>query len=565
MQRLIPRFVSGRTCAFLAVVIGLWMPAIALAEAQVDRTPALVLWITVDQLRADMPVRYVPCDAAGGFRYLREHGVYYTNAQFQHANTFTAVGHAALFTGAHVAQHGIAGNDWYDATTRKDVDSVQDDQCPLLGVAASPKEGASPRNLTSSTVGDELVMASGGRSRVFSVSGKDRGAILPGGRLGKAFWLSPKAGVFVTSTYYGKTCPAWVERFNAARPAERYRDQVWALKDAPATYVHRDRDDRPCEHGYKHLGRTFPHAMATENTADFLAALMYTPFADELIEQFVEELMAQEKPGQGPATDMLAISFSATDQIGHMWGPESLEAEDNVRRIDALLAKLLKHVDRTVGLDRTLLVVSADHGMDDIPECASAAGFAAGRHYPEKFMRTINEALKTRFKTDQDLLKAFWNPSLYLNLEVVARLGLDVTAVERAVAEEVLRIPGFAFAVTRTDLLTGRVPDDPIGQSLQFSFHPTRSGNVMVVPAQFWYLYPEPEKYAATHGTPYAYDTTVPIFFAGPGIRPQTVHRAVAPESIAPTLAACLRIKPPSGCTSRPLDEVPAFRAQPVK
>jgi len=543
-------------CQLLAVVwVSVWPVSSARAGAQTDHAPALVVWITIDQLRGDMPMRYLPRGSAGGFRYLEEHGVYYTNAHFQHANTFTAVGHAALFTGAHVAQHGIVGNDWYDAATRRSVDSVQDERYPLLDGGSSPKEGASPMNLTSSTIADELVLASAGRSRVFSISGKDRGAILPAGHLGKAFWYSKDTGGFVTSTYYYKEYPSWVARWNTAKPAERYRSQVWMLKDDQAGYIHRGQDDRPCERGYKYLGRTFPHAMATEKTSDFMSALTCTPFADELIEQFVEELIGQEKLGKGSSTDMLAVSFSATDQVGHMWGPESLEAEDNVRRLDALLARLFKHVDQVVGLDQTLIVLSADHGMDEVPECASAMGFAAGRHHPEEFMRTVNDALKARFKTDRALVAAFWNPSLYLDLEAVADLGLGVSTVELAAAEEILKIRGFAFAVTRTDLLAGRVPDDPLGHRLQFSFHPTRSGNVLIVPAQFWYLYPEPEKCAAMHGSPYAYDTYVPVLLAGPGIRPQTIDRAVAPEDIARTVAIWLRIKPPSGCTGGVLIE----------
>jgi len=501
-------------------------------------------------------MRYVPAGSSGGFRYLSEHGVCYTNAHYQHANTFTAVGHAALFTGAHVAQHGIAGNDWYDAVARKNVDSVQDERYPLLGQANGVAEGCSPLNLTSSTIGDELVMASGRRSRVFSISAKDRGAVLPGGRLGKAFWYSHKTGEFVTSTYYYKEYPAWLVAWNSSNPTERYRGQVWTLKDEPGSYVHAGHDDRPCERGYKYLGRTFPHAMATDKRSDFLAALTYTPFSDELLVQFARELIGQEKLGRGQATDMLAVSLSATDQIGHMWGPESLEAEDNVRRVDSLLAGFFRYLDEAVGLDKTLIILSADHGMDEIPECAVAAGFSAGRHYPEKVVRALNDALRVRFKTAQNLVAAFWNPSLYLNLDAVAQLGVDVSAVERAVAEELLRIPGFAFAATRTDLLTGRLPDAPISRRVQCSFHPTRSGNVLVVPAPFWYLYPEPEKYAATHGSPYTYDTYVPVFLAGPGIKPQAVNRAIAPEDIAPTVAAYLRIKPPSGCTGTALSEV---------
>lgn len=547
------RDVIGRRCLVaILLVLGAAIPGVAAAAA--DARPALVLWITVDQLRADMPSRYLR-NSSGGYTSLKERGVYYSNAHFQHAPTFTAVGHATLFTGAHPTQHGIVGNDWYDTRTGKNADSVQDARYPLIGQKASGK-GFSPANLTSSTVGDELVMASAGRSRVFSVSGKDRAAILPGGRLGKAFWYSKDTGGFVSSTYYYKDYPAWVSQWNDKKPAEAWRTATWTLVADPSGYLHKDEDDRACERGYKYLGRTFPHSLAAEKTSDYLAALTFTPFADELILSFVKELVAREKLGRSGSTDMLAVSFSATDQIGHAWGPESLEAEDNVRRVDALLADLFKYIDQSVGLDKVLIVLAADHGMDEIPECAIERGFDAGRHYPEKFMRTVNDSLKTTFKVDCDLVKAFWNPSLYLDLDAVARFNLDLSAVERAVAEEIVKTPGFACAVTRTDLLAGRVPADPISRRIQFSFHPSRSGNVLIVPSQFWFLYPEPEAYAAVHGSPYSYDTHVPVLIAGPGIRPQAVSRAVAPEDIAPTVASSLEIKLPSGSTGNLLHEV---------
>ncbi len=526
------------------------------ADTEALARPKLVLWITVDQLRADMPVRYLPPDSGGGFEYLARHGVSYTNAHYQYATTFTAVGHATLFTGGYPTQHGIVGNDWLDRTLGKSIDSVEDARYPLIGQPAGSGGGCSPMQLTSSTVADEILLAWPGRSRAYSISGKDRGAILPAGRLGKAFWFSKNTGGFVTSTYYGKAYPAWVAEWNAARPAERFREQVWDLKDPRATYLHADNDDRSCEEGYKHLDRTFPHPLATEQSDDFYSALTFTPFADELIVEFARELTTREGLGRGPATDLLALSLSATDQIGHAWGPESLEAEDNVRRVNALLGGLFEFIDAQVGLDKVLIVLSADHGMDDIPECAEARGLPAGRHDPQRFIATVNTALKQRLGIDRDLVGSFWNPSLYLDLEAVGRLNLDVAAVERATAEEIMKLPGFALALTRTDLLAGRVPDDPVGRRVQHSFHPTRSGNVLLVPAQFWYLYPEPHKYAAVHGSPWSYDTHVPVMIGGWRIRPAAVHRPVAPEDIAPTVAQCLGIKAPSGCIGQALEEV---------
>jgi hypothetical protein len=485
-----------------------------------------------------------------------EQGTVYRNVHYQHSTTFTAVGHATLATGGNAAQHGLAGNDWYDVGSGQRIYCVEDERHPIIGQKTKAHAGTSPRNLTSSTVGDELVLASGSRSRVFSVSIKDRGAILPGGHLGKAFWYGSSTGTFVTSTYYYDDYPAWVSAWNAAGHADRFKDQSWTLLQDRATYVYGAQDDRAMEKSYKKLGRTFPHPLGNEKASDYYAGLRFTPMGDELTLDFVKELMAQEKLGQGEATDMLLVSFSATDYIGHAFGPNSLEYEDNVLHMDALLADFFAYIDRTVGLDRTLIVLSADHGTDEIPEYQANLGFAAGRHYPKRFVEQANAALQQRFGSDENFVVAFWNPSLYLNLATVEKLGLDLATVERALADEMLKIQGFAMAFTRTDLLAGRLTDTKFTRKVQNAFHPRRSGNVLVVQEPFWYLYPNADQFAAMHGSPYAYDTYVPLMFAGPGIRAQVVDRPVQPADIASTLATYIGIKPPSGAQGEPLVEV---------
>lgn len=539
-----------------AFLVGVVAVLLCTCVAAGDTAPRLVLLITIDQLRGDMPWRFRQRFGPDGFAYLMDRGTAYTDAHYQHATTFTAVGHATLVTGGNAAQHGLAGNDWLDTGTGKRVYCVEDDRHTLIGKTPRPHQGTSPRNLTSTTIGDELVLASGGRSRVFSVSIKDRGAILPGGHLGKAFWYDAASGRFVTSTYYYDEYPSWVGDWNAAGHADRYRDRAWTLLHARDSYVYGGQDDRPWERSYKSLGRTFPHPLGNPRPKDYYAGLRFTPMGDELTLAFVKELMAREGLGRGEATDLLAVSFSATDYLGHAFGPNSLEYEDNLLRLDATLAELFRYVDRQVGLDHTLIVLSSDHGIDEIPEYKIALGLAAGRHHPNRFLAQANAALRARFDTDQDLVVAFWNPSLYLDVEAVRRLGLDLSAVEHALAAEMVRLPGFALAFTRSDLLAGEVTDTPVNRRVQAAFHPTRSGHVLVVQAPFWYLYPAPEKFSAMHGSPYPYDTYVPILIAGPGVPHRTVDRAVAPRDIAPTVAVYLGIKPPSGSVGAPLAEV---------
>jgi predicted AlkP superfamily pyrophosphatase or phosphodiesterase len=544
----------------IGIAIAASLGAMAAAAFATDATaadkPKLILAITIDGLRGDIPFRFAERFGPGGFRYLMDNGAVYSNAHYLHSTTFTAVGHATLFTGGNSPQHGLAGNDWHDYSRGQQVYCVEDDRHPIIGSEPKAHQGTSPRNLTASTYGDELVLATNQESRVFAVSIKDRGAILPGGRLGKAFWYSSSSGKFVTSTYYYDDYPAWVAEWNEAKHADRYMDEAWELLHDKSEYLFADPDDRPSERPYKHLGRTFPHPLAGEEPADFYGALRYVPMGDELTLDFAKELVRQENVGQGEATDMLAISFSANDYVTHAFGPNSLETEENLLRLDATLAALFEFVDQTVGLDETLIVLSSDHGFDAIPEHQHELGFDAGRHYPEEFLEQVNAGLRERYKSDDNFVVAFWNPSLYLNLETVDRLGLDPAEVQRALAEEILKVPGISIAMTRADLMAGTITDNPILRKLQRSFHPKLSGSVLIVQDQFWYLYPNAEEFAAMHGSPYAYDTFVPIMLAGPGIPQQAVSRSVAPEDIAITIAAYMGTKPPSGSVGDVLFEV---------
>ena len=550
------------TVVFIAalVVLGLAAPVPAASSA-----PRLVLQIAVDQLRGDLPGRYADRLSEGGFRYLMEKGTWYIDAHYQHANTETAVGHATLATGADPSRHGIVANDWIDQETGAFVYNTEDDRHHIIGKEAKAHEGVSPRNLAASTFGDELVVHNGGRSRVFSVSVKDRGAILPGGHVGKAFWFSKSSGEFVTSTYYYDDYPAWVKHWNAAKPADAYRDQSWDLLNDRATYDHGEMDDRPYEADVKPLGRTFPHPLGGD-TKYFYLFLTLTPVGDTLTLEFAKALVENEKLGHNDtgAPDYLQISFSSTDYIGHLFGPSSLETEDNILRLDRTLADLFQFIDEKIGLDHTLIVLSGDHGAPEAPEYMAELGLSTGRFAFDWFKTEgpLTDALQKKFGR-ADFISGHSHPYLYLNLAAIASAGQNVADVERFVAEGLMKIPGIVYAQTRSDLLAGRITESPVQNQIRRSFHPTRSGNIHMVPEQYWFLHSteEAEKMgigsiAAIHGSPWAYDTYVPIFFAGSGVPAQIIGRRVAPTDIAATLAAYLGIKPPSGSVGTLLTEV---------
>jgi predicted AlkP superfamily pyrophosphatase or phosphodiesterase len=544
----------------MLVALALTAPVPAASSA-----PRLVLQITVDQLRGDLPGRYADRLTDGGFRYLMEKGTWYIDAHYRHANTETAVGHATLATGADPSRHGIIANDWIDQKTGAFVYNTEDERHHIIGREAKAHEGVSPRNLAASTFGDELVVHNGGRSRVFSVSVKDRGAILPGGHAGKAFWFSKSSGNFVTSSYYYDDYPAWVKQWNAAKQADAFKGKSWELLNDRATYVHGQMDDRPYEADLKPLGRIFPHPLGGD-TKYFYLLLTLTPVGDMLTLDFAKALVENEKLGQNDtgAPDYLQISFSSTDYIGHLFGPSSLETEDNILRLDRTLADLFQFVDEKVGLDKTLIVLSGDHGAPEAPEYMATLGLSTGRFAFDWFKTAgpLTEALKKKFGRD-DLISGHSHPYLYLNLEAISSAGLNLADVERFVADELMKIPGIAYAMTRSDLLAGRITESPVQNQIRRSFHPTRSGNIHMVPEQYWFLHSteEAEKMgigsiAAIHGSPWAYDTFVPIFFAGHGVPARIIGRRVAPTDIAATLAAYIGIKPPSGSVGTVLTEV---------
>jgi predicted AlkP superfamily pyrophosphatase or phosphodiesterase len=550
---------SAMLIAALAVLV------VAAPMLSASSTPRLVLQITVDQLRGDLPARYADRLTDGGFRYLMEKGTWYIDAHYRHANTETAVGHATLATGADPSRHGIVANDWIDQKTGAFVYNTEDDRHHIIGREPKAHEGVSPRNLAASTFGDEMVVHNGGRSRVFSVSVKDRGAILPGGHAGKAFWFSKSSGEFVTSTYYYDDYPQWVKQWNAAKPADAFKGKSWELLNDRATYVHGQMDDRPYEADLKPLGRIFPHPLGGD-TKYFYLFLTLTPVGDMLTLDFAKALVENEKLGHNDtgAPDYLQISFSSTDYIGHLFGPSSLETEDNILRLDRTLADLFQFIDEKVGLGNTLIVLSADHGAPEAPEYMASLGLSTGRFAFDWFKTEgpLTEALQKKYGR-ADFIIGHSHPYLYLNLEAISSAGLDLGNVERFVADELMKIPGIAYSMTRDDLLTGRITESPVQNQIRRSFHPTRSGNIHMVPEQYWFLHSteEAEKMgigsiAAIHGSPWAYDTYVPIFFAGSGVPAQIIGRRVAPTDIAATLSAYLGIKPPSGSVGSVLTEI---------
>ncbi|MCP4783670.1 MAG: alkaline phosphatase family protein [Fuerstiella sp.] len=556
----------------MRIVLLLMLTVIGSISTLTAAPPKLILQITVDQLRGDLPQRFVDRMGDGGFRYLLNQGVVYKDAHHAHANTETIVGHVTLATGAHPAAHGMVGNVWFDRALGRLVYNVEDPRYPLISAAAAvdakteidptqktaQASGRSPASIQVSTFSDELAILTAGRAKIFGVSVKDRGAISLAGHAGKAFWFSKAAGDFVSSRFYYREYPEWVNTWNASRPTQRYADQSWKLLNKQESYLYGDRDDESWEVNFPGYGRVFPHPFGAADGKYFTTLLTLSPVGDELTLSFAKALIENESIGTDDVTDYLSVSFSSTDYVGHFFGPSSLETEDNLLRLDRTIAALLKTVDDQVGLDNTLIVLSADHGSPEVPGYLNQLGIEAKTVDPKTWDRQPGiAALKKRFGVGQQLIRTYYHPYLYLNQDVIREHGLDPVEVQTAVASEVAKFDGVAVAVTSSALMTGQVPDTALTRMILNNHHARRSGDIYIVLDPHCFVNDfNGLKVASTHGSPWRYDTFVPLIFAGAGLKPKNVHRRIHTVDVATTLAAWLGAKPPSGAAGQVLSEV---------
>jgi len=547
------------------------LPAWTVAETA--EPPRLVLQITVDALRGDLPGRYSHLFGDGGFRYLMHEGVFYTNAHYQHANTETVVGHVSLATGTVPAAHGMVGNVWFDREKGRLAYNIEDAEHHLLTAGADVDDateidptqkaagvdGRSPANILTSTFSDELAVHTNGRAKIFAVSVKDRGAVSLAGRAGKAFWFSKAGGEFVTSSYYYDEYPEWVKAWNARQAARAYAGKSWELMQTPSKYLFGDSDDREYETDFPGFGRTFPHPYGAADDKLFTTRLTLSPAGDDLTLDFAKTLLDNEGLGADEVPDYLAVSFSSTDYVGHMFGASSLESEDNLARLDRTLAELFRHIDEKVGLENTLIALSADHGQPEVPGRLHELGITSAHYFDTESLDKTPAiaALKKRFGLAEELIEAYYHPYVYLNRDLIDEKDLDQADVEEAVAEELAKFDGVAAAVSSIALRTASLPDTRLMRAILKNFHPKRSGDIFVVfePNVFISDFDGLEV-ASTHGSPWRYDTFVPVIFAGAGLEARKVSRPVTPYDVAATLANYLGVKPPSGSIGNPLVEV---------
>jgi arylsulfatase A-like enzyme len=535
---------------------GILLPALSLipaaaAQAQDDAPVRLVVVLTVDQLRGDYLERFRPHFGAGGFERLLTQGAVFTHAMYEHAVTKTCPGHAVVMTGAHAADNGIISNEWWNRAAGRSEYCAFDAAAPLVG---GEGEGRSPRRLRVPTLGDVLKLADG-RSRVISVAGKDRSAIMLGGQLADAAWWAHDT-LFVTSRYYADTVPDWVRRFNGSGAFTRYHGRAWDRLLPPSSYAAQGTDNAPGERDKAGMGVSFPHTIGAGEARPgprFVDALEYSPFHDEIVLEFALEALREERLGLDDAPDILAIGFSATDRVGHAFGPDSHELLDMMARTDRLLARLFNALDQDVGMRHVLLVLTSDHGVAPLPETIQRhrPGTVAARITADSIAALVERALVSRFGGTGWVSNAD-APYIYLNRATALERGADIEDVARHVRDVLLHQPWIHAALTHSELAA--VQAAGARTPLALSFNHVHSGDVMY--AQVPWIVIQDDADGTTHGSQWLYDRHVPIIFLGAGIRPGTHSGHASVADIASTLAAVLRIPPPPTASGRVLSEI---------
>lgn len=583
-----PRAVLALTLSLLLALVSLNSTTAQRRGQRADASssqrerPRLILLIVVDQFRYDYLERYNDLFVEGGLKRLMREGASWAEANYDHMPTYTAPGHATLMTGTWPSENGIVANNWFDRETGTRVSSVTDDTTLLLGGREGDR-GKSPRRLLASTLGDELRLVTNDRAKVIGISVKDRSAILPAGRhASAAYWVSTENGNFVSSNYYFKTLPAWVERFNQRRMSDSYFAKHWDRLLPEQEYIKRvGADDQSWENIYTDSfdTKTFPHVITGGLSTPgrmFYKSLDYTPFSNDLLLAFAKEAILNENLGADADTDFLSVSFSGNDYVGHRFGPYSQESMDVTLRVDRQIADLLSFIDAHVGLRNTVVVFTADHGVAPVPEHASALNLPGRRIDYAEILKTIREAIKARyghggadntadyiqsFRYRNETREGYINGNLYLNMNALRRDHVDAEEMERFVGQAAMSIPGMSRYFTRAQLEAGSIsPSDPVARRVIHGFQPQRSGDVILV-TQPYSITVEPLdeptdfRWTATHGSPYSYDTHVPLIIMGRDFSAGHYIESAAPSDIAPTLAAALGIQAPSNSTGRVLTE----------
>lgn len=519
------------------------MIACLAAQAQ----PKLVVGIVVDQMRFDYLTRYGSRFCDSGFKRLMNEGFSYENGQYNYVPTYTGPGHASIYTGTTPSVHGIIGNDWYDRMRGDFMYCTEDSGAKMLGAKGG---GQSPKNLLSSTLTDQLALATQFRSKIVGISVKDRGAVLPAGHAATgAFWYDSKTGKLVSSSWYGSELPAWLNTFNKQGKALHYLDQVWNPLYPLNTYTASAPDDNPYENSLEKGGRpVFPYDLKALQADWGYKLLSFTPFSNTYLVDATLAAIEGEKLGESGVSDFLCLSFSGPDYMGHHFGPQAVEMEDAYLRLDLEIARLLYELDMRLGKGNYTVFLTADHGGNEVPALLKEHGMYAGLLQLDSMDKRVKKAVIDHFA--DSLVLGIVNEQVYFDHDLMAEKGLDPDEVARVVSEALKGFPGVYRTYTVNELMTGL---DPALEKFRNGYHPLRSGDLIIHTLPGWM---DHGAKGTTHGSGYSYDTRIPMLFYGYGVKPGKSSREVAITDIAPSISLILGIQFPNGNTGKPLPEM---------
>lgn len=528
-----------------------------LMQMQAQERPKLVVGIVVDQMKMEYLYRFHDDFGNKGFRRLTDNGFIYRNMHFNYLPTYTAPGHASIYTGTTPSVHGIMGNDWYSERIGKSMYCTDDANCSIVG-EGSDKEGAmSPVNLLSTTVTDELRLSTNFRGKVIGMSLKDRGAILPAGHFANAaFWYS-NSGNFISSTYYGAALPAWINDFNAEKQYMRYIDKGWNMLRPLAVYDESQPDSNPYEGKLHGAEPVFPYNLKAMYEKSGAGVIRSTPFGNDLLASLAMRAIEKEQLGKDAHTDFLAVSFSSPDYIGHTLGPRSIELQDTYLRLDETIAQLLDYLDKTVGKNNYLVFLTADHAG------AENVSFLKDQKYKvDNSPYGALEKLLRKHATDTygvDIIADYSNYNVFFNYTLVKEKGLDISALKKEFAAFLMKQPMVKRVYTAEEILASGSTDYYL-RMIANGFDENENGDLVVL----WK--PGFIEYGTTgtsHGSPYAYDTHVPAIFYGWNVSAGESFKRTEITQIAPTLSQMIRITMPNGSNGEVLEEV--LKTQKVK
>lgn len=518
------------------------------------RRPKLVVGVVVDQMRWDYLYRYQERFGDNGFKRLMREGFNCENTMLNYIPAVTAIGHTSIYTGSVPAIHGIAGNDFH-------IDGKQTyctDDAAVATVGSNSDAGKmSPHNLKVTTIGDELHLATNYRSKIISVSLKDRASILPGGHTADgAYWFDAETGNFITSTYYRKDLPGWLKQFNDRQLAKHYLSQDWETLYPTESYKNSTADNNSYENPFPGADTpTMPVATSKLMDSEGLGLIRNTPYGNTLTIDLALAAIDGERLGNRGETDMLAVSLSSTDYIGHQFGTYAIETEDTYLRLDRDIARLLAALDQEIGKGEYLLFLTADHAAAHNFKFLTDKGIPAGGWDIEKTKAALNSHLKAEFKTDCNLVSGLLNYQIFLDNEKIDSLGISKENVVAAAIDYIKRGEGVYCAVEQENAGTATLPS-PIKDRIVNGYYPGRSGEIQIIMQPGWYGLESEATGGTDHGVWHPYDTHVPLIFFGSGINPGATFTPVEITDIAATVCALLHIQMPDGCIGKPVTEL---------